>query len=103
MFMVLPWPNTDMNDQDERIEELESKTERLEATVKGLTEELVEVHDRLETLEDEETPTRTETKSVEPDDARTQNEQNDESKSQESQNEDETGGDSELGDDIIVA
>ena len=92
-----------MSDQDERIEELESKVERLEATVQGLTEELVEVHDRLETLEGEDIPTRTERKSVELEDARTENEENDESKSQESQEEDETGGDSALGDDIIVA
>lgn len=98
--MVLPWPITDMSDQDERIEELESKVERLEATIQGLTEELVEVHDRLETLEGEDASPdereRTE-------DARTQKDKNDDSKSNESQKEDETGDDSELGDDIIVA
>ncbi len=104
--MVLPWANTDMSDQAERVEELESKVERLEATIQGLTEELVEVHDRLETLEETDaaeqtTRTRTETEASEP--QTTETEQNDEAKSQESHEEDETGDDSGLGDDIIVA
>ena len=110
--MVLPWPNTDMSDQDERIEELESKVGRLEATIQGLTEELVEVHDRLETLEAAadaqsaaESAQSPETRRSEQsaDDASAQTDKNDEAKSGESHEEDETGGDSGLGDDIIVA
>ncbi len=102
--MVLPWGNTDMSDQGERVEELESKVERLEATIQGLTEELVEVHDRLETLEESgatETATASPSRKSGPDGTETA--ENDEAKSQESQNEDETGEDSGLGDDIIVA
>jgi uncharacterized coiled-coil protein SlyX len=101
--MVLPWPITDMSDQDECIEELESKVEQLEATIRGLTEELVEVHDRLETLESSEDATDERTRRGRSEDSDTQKDKNDDSKSDESQKEDETGGDSELGDDIIVA
>ena len=101
--MVLPWPFTDMSDQDERIEELESKVEQLEATIRGLTEELVEVHDRLETLESGEGTTDERVQRDQSEDSRTQKDKNDDSKNDESQKQDETGGDSELGDDIIVA
>jgi uncharacterized coiled-coil protein SlyX len=92
-----------MSDQDERIEELESTVEQLEATIRGLTEELVEVHDRLETLETEDGATDERARREQSDDASTETEQNDGSKSDESHEEDETGEDSELGDDIIVA
>ncbi|WP_135830055.1 DUF7518 family protein [Halorussus halobius] len=92
-----------MSDQSERIEELESEVERLEATVQGLTEELVEVHDRLETLEDGETPEATETGRGSAEGSRVREEESDEAKGDEADNEDETGGDSDVGDDIIVA
>ncbi|MFC4553248.1 MULTISPECIES: DUF7518 family protein [Halorussus] len=89
-----------MSDAEERVDELETKVGRLEATVQGLTEELVEVHDRLETLESERSES---TETTNAGRTRTRNDKSDESKSTESQEEDETGGDSELGDDIIVA
>jgi peptidoglycan hydrolase CwlO-like protein len=100
-----------MSDRDDRVDELESKVERLEATIQGLTEELVEVHDRLETLEDADAPTQSPTRAAdrrrspesESGASAARTDENDGDKSQESQNEDETGGDSELGDDIIVA
>ncbi|PSP56650.1 hypothetical protein BRC82_01635 [Halobacteriales archaeon QS_1_67_19] len=87
------------------MEELESKVEQLEATVQGLTEELVEVHDRLETLEAggvsrSEAESSAASNSA---DASDRNVKNDDSKNDESQKGDETGGESELGDDIIVA
>ena len=89
-----------MSDAEERVDELETKVGRLEATVQGLTEELVEVHDRLEKLEAERSESSDATKSRR---TRARDDKSDESKSAESQEEDETGGDSELGDDIIVA
>lgn len=96
-----------MSDENERIEEFESKVERLEATVQGLTEELVEVHDRLETLEGVGATTDERTRVVESKEnqrgSRTREEKSDEAKSDETQDEDETGGDSDVGDDIIVA
>lgn len=100
--MVLPWPITDMSDESERVEELESQVERLQATVQGLTEELVEVHDRLETLEGSGATAGGQTaekRKV----SRAREEKSDEAKGDEAQNEDETGGDSDTGDDIIVA
>jgi uncharacterized coiled-coil protein SlyX len=36
-----------------RVEELEAKVRELEATINGLTDELVETKERLETIEDE--------------------------------------------------
>jgi len=115
--MVLPWPNTDMSDQDERTAELEAKVERLEATVQGLTEELVEVHDRLETLESgasadpgsEKAAGHGRDTDATPDESRSASTRpehdggSDEAKTDETQKEDETGGDSDAGDDIIVA
>ncbi|WP_158057860.1 DUF7518 family protein [Halorussus halophilus] len=95
-----------MTDESERVEELEAQVERLEATVKGLTEELVEVNDRLETLEGDDstlgTETTTESRPERKSDAESPA-RDEETKSTQSKEEDETGDDSGLGDDIIVA
>lgn len=39
--------------ESERVDELEQRVEELEATVRGLTEELVDASERIRTLEDE--------------------------------------------------
>lgn len=95
-----------MSERVEGIEELESKVERLEATIQGLTEELVEVHDRLETLEGEAAPSDQSDQSdqsARPEQDEAAQAGTDNSKRSETQKEDETGGDSEYSDDIIVA
>jgi len=42
-----------MSDDDERVDELEDRVAELEATVRGLTEELVDASERIRTLEAE--------------------------------------------------
>ncbi|WP_266075240.1 DUF7518 family protein [Haladaptatus caseinilyticus] len=77
-----------MTSQRDRIANLESRVEELDATIRGLTEELVDANQRLRELEAEQ-----ESNEVE------------EAKTEESKDEtdDTDEGTSELGDDIIVA
>ncbi|MDH5021606.1 DUF7518 family protein [Halobacterium rubrum] len=42
-----------MSDDDDRVDELEDRVAELEATVRGLTEELVDASERIRTLEAE--------------------------------------------------
>ena len=77
-----------MTSQRDRIASLESRVEELEATIRGLTEELVEANQRIRELEEEQESVRA---------------QAEEAKSEESKDETETDEASELGDDIIVA
>lgn len=90
-----------------RVEELESRVRELEATISGLTDELVESRERLHALEEEVDPdmdiiegrptrTRTDEESEEPVDAEAE-----EAKSGEDDAPDEA--DSKSSDDIIVA
>jgi len=82
-----------------RITELESTVEELQATVRGLTEELVEANERIRLLEQhvEGEPTKTAEPTQEP---ATEAE---EAKSQGSEDRSKESDESGLGDDIIVA
>lgn len=90
-----------------RVEELESRVRELEATVSGLTDELVETRERLHALEDEVDPDMDiiegkPTREASPGDPEESAEdQAEEAKSGENDATDEA--DSESGDDIIVA
>ncbi len=91
-----------------RVEELEAKVRKLEATIEGLTDELVETKERLGAVEDE--------TGIEPDVLKGRRAKRDRSEQMEStadtdgtdgetteESDDEETADSELGDDIIVA
>jgi chromosome segregation ATPase len=76
-----------MTSQRDRIESLESRVEELEATIRGLTEELVDANQRLRELETDQESTQAE-----------------EAKTDESKEEiEEDEGGSDPSDDIIVA
>lgn len=86
-----------MDSGRDRITELESKVEELQATVRGLTEELVDANERLRALEaDAEDAGTTETVT----ETGTRGE---EAKSPESKDGDNDTDESTIGDDIIVA
>ena len=110
-----------------RVEELELTVSELESTVRGLTEELVETKERVRLLEsvledaDETVPTdedsspeaaagdegaevvEDETPEAEPDDVAAAAAQAEADKDEQANSTDEDAGDSDLGDDIIVA
>ena len=101
-----------MTSQRDRIESLESRVEELEATIRGLTEELVEANQRIKDLETAEEERDAATGATE--DANASPDRpapgekapaDEEAKNDEFQGENETDdeGGSELGDDIIVA
>ena len=80
-----------MTSQRDRIGSLESRMEELEATIRGLTEELVDANQRIRELEQER-------------EEKAEASQAEEAKSAESKDEtEEEEESSELGDDIIVA
>lgn len=80
-----------MTNQRDRIGSLESRMEELEATIRGLTEELVDANQRIRDLE--EAKEEAEAKAM----------QAEEAKSNQSKNDTEEGKSSGHGDDIIVA
>jgi len=79
-----------MTSQRDRIGSLESRMEELEATIRGLTEELVEANQRIRELEQAQ-------------EANEESSQAEEAKSDESKDETDEEESSGLGDDIIVA
>lgn len=84
-----------MTSQRDRIGSLESRMEELEATIRGLTEELVEANQRIRELE--------EAREAAEADAKPESTQAEEAKSDESKDDIEEEESSEPGDDIIVA
>ena len=79
-----------------RVEKLEAKVRELEATVEGLTDELVETKERLEAVEDE--------TGVEPDVFETEQSADAETTTEDAKSDEADGTtESESGDDIIVA
>ncbi|WP_423745989.1 hypothetical protein V5735_08585 (plasmid) [Haladaptatus sp. SPP-AMP-3] len=84
-----------MTSQRDRIGSLESRMEELEATIRGLTEELVDANQRIRELEQAQ-----ETADA---DAKSDSAQDEEAKSDESKDDTEEEESSGPGDDIIVA
>jgi predicted nucleic acid-binding Zn-ribbon protein len=84
-----------MTSQRDRIGSLESRMEELEATIRGLTEELVEANQRIRELEQAQDAAEA--------DAKPESTQAEEAKSDESKDDIEEEESSDLGDDIIVA
>lgn len=84
-----------MTSQRDRIGSLESRMEELEATIRGLTEELVDANQRIRELEQAQ-----ETADA---DAKSDSTQDEEAKSDESKDDTEEEESSGPGDDIIVA
>lgn len=86
-----------MTSQRDRIGSLESRMEELEATIRGLTEELVDANQRIRELEQAREAEEKEEESSQAEEAKS-----DESKD-ETDNEESSGSGSGSGDDIIVA
>ncbi|GKZ14095.1 MULTISPECIES: DUF7518 family protein [Haladaptatus] len=88
-----------MTSQRDRIGSLESRMEELEATIRGLTEELVDANQRIRELEQAQETADADSKS----ESESESAQDEEAKSDESKDDTEEEESSGLGDDIIVA